>query len=316
MSRTLRAQLLLLLTAAIWGFAFVAQRVGAGAMDAYSFNAVRFALGAASLLPVIAFLQRGRPAPAGSWRGALLPGLIAGGLLFGGATLQQLGVGLTTAGNAGFVTGLYIVLVPMIGLGFGQRPNRWLWWGVLLAVAGLFLQTKADVYQATLVAGLFLLTMGDTLSMGLGDALVLAGTAFWAGHILVLEHYSRRVEPLRLALVQVAVCALASGAVALTQERPFGGLDQAVVPVLYGGLMSVGVAYTLQIVGQRHAPAATAALILSLEAAFAVLGGLVVLGESLSLRGLIGCALMLAGLLLAQVGPSSHAVEPGLDVHA
>ena len=299
MSRTLRAQLLLLLTAAIWGFAFVAQRVGAGAMDAYSFNAVRFALGAASLLPVIAFLQRGRPAPAGSWRGALLPGLIAGGLLFGGATLQQLGVGYTTAGNAGFVTGLYIVLVPLIGLGFGQRPNRWLWWGVLLAVAGLFL-----------------LTMGDTLSMGLGDALVLAGTAFWAGHILVLEHYSRLVEPLRLALVQFVVCALASGAVALTQARPFGGLDQAVVPVLYGGLISVGVAYTLQIVGQRHAPAATAALILSLEAAFAVLGGLVVLGESLSLRGLIGCALMLAGLLLAQVGPSSHAVEPGLDVHA
>lgn len=299
MSRTARANLLLVVTAAIWGFAFVAQRVGAGEMDAYSFNAVRFALGAASLLPVILVLDRGRPRARGSWRAALLPGLIAGGLLFGGATLQQLGVEHTTAGNAGFVTGLYIVLVPLIGLAFGQRPNHWLWLGVVLAVAGLFL-----------------LTMGDTLSMGAGDALVLAGTTFWAGHILALEHFSRRVDPLRLALVQFVVCALASAGVALFQADPFGGLDRAVVPVLYGGLMSVGVAYTLQIVGQRHARAATAALILSLEAGFAVLGGVLVLGESLSLRGLAGCGLMLAGLLLAQAGPASHAVEPGLDVRS
>ncbi len=287
--------MLLLVASAIWGLAFVAQRAGAEAMDAFSFNAVRFALGAVSLLPLVAFLDR-RSGSGGSWGQAMVPGLINGLFLFGGASLQQIGVEETTAGNAGFVTGLYIVLVPLVGLAFGHRASRWLWVGVALALAGLYL-----------------LTVGEGLAVASGDWFVLAGTVFWTGHILALERFSRRCDPIRLAVAQFVVCAVLSGAVALaSQPRAFAGMGDAVIPLLYGGLGSVGVAYTLQVLGQRDAKASVAALLLSLEAVFAVIGGVVLLGEVLSVRSLFGCGLMLAGILLAQVGQAPHAIEPGL----
>lgn len=300
-----RANLLLVLTAAIWGLGFVAQRLGADHMGAMSFNAARFAIGAVSLLPLIWWFARRRrtaplvvpeppagevydetpPEPAQS-RSPLLPGLAAGAVLFSAAGLQQLGLETTTAGKAGFITGLYIVLVPVLGLLVGHRATRAVWVGLGLAVPGLYL-----------------LSMTEELTIAPGDLLVLAGAVFWAVHILVIDHFVRTVDALRLSAAQFAACALLSAGVALVvEDRPFAGLGPALWAVLYGGLFAVGVAYTLQVVAQRHAKASHAALLLSLEAVFGALGGWLLLGEVMSGRMLLGCALVMTGIVVSLRG--------------
>jgi drug/metabolite transporter (DMT)-like permease len=309
----LRANLLLTLTAAIWGFAFVAQRVGAEHMGAFAFNGVRFAIGSLSLLPVIAMLARRAsrggvdlpvetgaaaiptaviPAaviPAAVIPAAVIPGVVAGSVLFVAAALQQAGVESTTAGKASFITGLYIVVVPVLGIALRHHTSRNTWLGVALAVAGLYL-----------------LTVTEAFTIGAGDALVLVSALFWAVHILVIGHYVRRVDPLRLSAVQFAVCSLLSLGFAVgTEPAPFSGVGGALVPIAYGGLLAVGVAYTLQVVGQRHAKASHAAIILSTEAVFGAIGGWLILGEDLGPRGYVGCAVMLAGIVVSQLGDTS-----------
>lgn len=286
-----RANLLLTITAAIWGLGFVAQRMGAEHVGAFSFNSVRFALGALSLVPLILLLDRRAGAgargqnPVRATRQAALPGVLAGLFLFAAAALQQVGIESTTAGKASFITGLYIVLVPVIGIALGHRSTVATWAGVVLASAGLYL-----------------LTVTESLTIGRGDLLVLLGAFFWAGHILLIDHYTGRVEALRLSAVQFAACAAFSGLVALLVEAdPFGGLSLAVVPILYGGIVVVGVAYTLQVVAQQDAKPAPAAMILSLETVFGAVGGALVLGEVMSLRAYAGCALMLVGILVSQL---------------
>jgi len=291
MSDKLRSDLLLLLAAAIWGLAFVAQRLGMEHTGPLAFNASRFLLGALVLLPVMRARARtggpggGPPAP---WRQDLRRGLVLGLVLFGGATLQQVGVVYTTAGKAGFITGLYVVLVPVLGLAVGQRTGPRTWAGGLLAVVGLYL-----------------LSVTGRLHMEQGDLYVLGGAFFWATHVLFIARWAPRTEPVRLAALQFAVCGVISLLAALVLEPDsWQGLHGALGPILYAGLLSTGVAYTLQVVAQRHAPPAHAAIILSLEAVFAVLGGLALLGESLPLRGWVGCALMLAGMILSQLAPA------------
>lgn len=280
--RTLRAEGLLLLTAAIWGFAFVAQRVGMEHVGPFGFNGVRFALGCLVLLPLLA---RGGRGSGGGRRSLLGDGLLAGLVLFGGASFQQVALVYTTAGNAGFITGLYVVLVPILGLPLGQRTHAGTWLGALLAAAGLYL-----------------LSVTAELALSPGDLLVLVGAGFWAAHVLLLGWLSPRQEPLRLAFAQYAVCALLSlGVSAAVEPNTAAGYLAAALPILYGGLLSVGIAYTLQVVAQRVARPAHAAILLSLEAVFAALGGWLLLGETLSPRGLSGCALMLAGMLLSQL---------------
>ncbi len=285
-----RANLILLLTAIIWGFAFVAQRTGMQFVGPFTFNAVRFAIGGVMLLPLAAYLDRQRkrsnvPITPVSSRGLLLGGLLAGAILFGGASLQQAGLVFTTAGKAGFITGLYVVLVPIIGLAFGQRTALGTWIGALLAVAGLYL----------------LSVQGD-LRIQIGDLLVLLGAFIWAGHVLLLGHLSPGTDPVKLACIQFFACAALSLGVALLVETiTVAGLQQALLPILYAGIMSVGVGYTLQVVGQRYARPSHAAIILSLESVFAVVGGWLLLDEQLGTRGLIGCALMLAGILVSQL---------------
>jgi drug/metabolite transporter (DMT)-like permease len=282
MTTRLRADLLLLLAAAIWGFAFVAQRLGMQAVGPLTFNAARFALGALVLVP----LARARGASAASWRDDLPRGLTLGVVLFGGATLQQWGIITTDAGKAGFITGLYVILVPLIGLLAGQRTARNTWLGAVLAVGGLFL-----------------LTVREGSAMARGDLLVLAGAAFWAVHVLLIGRFSPRTEPVRLAALQFAVCAALSLVGALWLEAPTAAaVRSAAGPILYAGLLSTGVAYTLQVVAQQKAPPAHAAIILSLEAVFALAGGVVVLGESLGGRELAGCATMFTGMIVSQVG--------------
>jgi drug/metabolite transporter (DMT)-like permease len=286
---------LLLLTAIIWGMAFVAQRLGMEHVGPFTYNAVRFGLGSVTLAPLIA-LRRNRaaamtpasaPHPNGGLRqwGAIPAGLIAGGILFFGASFQQTGLVTTTAGKGGFITGLYVVLVPLAGLFWGQRARWSAWAGATLSVIGLFL-----------------LSVTDAFTIERGDLLVLIGAFFWAAHVQVVGLLSPRTDPFRFSCVQFAVCSLlcAAGAAA-TEEVTLAGIRAAAWPILYGGVMSVGIAFTLQVVAQRRAPAAHAAIILSLETVFAAIGGGLVLGESLGARGAAGCAIMFAGMIVSQV---------------
>ncbi len=284
-----KADGLLLLAAVIWGSAFVAQRVGMTHMGPLMFNGIRFALGTLLLLPwALRAAPPGQRAAARTGLGratAIWGGVLAGGVLFIAATLQQVGLIFTTAGKAGFITGLYVIIVPLLGLMWGHRPRWGSWTGACLATAGLYL-----------------LSVTASFDMAPGDLWVLAGALFWAVHVLVLSWLSPRTNALRLACTQYAVCACLSLAAGVASEPlTWEGTLGAAIPLLYGGLLSVGVAYTLQIVAQRHAPPAHAAIILSLEAAFAALAGWVVLDELLSARDFAGCVLMLAGMIVAHL---------------
>ena len=276
----------LLLAAVIWGFAFVAQREGMRFVGPFTFNAIRFALGSLALLP---WLVAARPGPAAvrqtsPWR--VRWGIAAAGVvLFAAAALQQIGLVSTTAGKAGFITGLYVVIVPLLSLLWRQRVPKTAWAGCLVAALGMYF-----------------LTVSDRLSLAVGDAFVLASALGWAIHVHLAGWLVRRVRAVRLAVVQFAICSGLSLIVALIQEPlSLPALRQAVWPLAYAGVLSVGLAYTLQLVGQRTVPPPQAGVIMSLEAVFAVAGGWLLLAETLTPRGLLGCALMLAGMALAQV---------------
>ena len=288
----LKSDSLLLLTAAIWGTAFVAQRVGMDHVGPFTFNGLRFALGALSLLPLL-YATRNRklipPAirPQAGRKTMVLGGGLAGLALFLGASLQQVGLVYTTAGKAGFITGLYVVIVPLLGLFWKQRPGFGTWLGAALAAWGLYY-----------------LSVTASFTLAFGDLLELIGAFFWAGHVLIVGWLSPRMDSLKLAFFQFAVCSLLSLITAVfTESLALPPILAAAVPICYGGLVSIGIAYTLQVVAQKEAKPAHAAILLSLEAVFAALGGWVILGETLSPRGLLGCGLMLLGMLLSQLQP-------------
>ncbi len=280
------ADLLLLLTAAIWGFAFVAQRIGNAYMGPFTFNAIRFSLGAVALMPLL-YWQRKRSVdpPQVPWRKLAVPVLLTGLALFAGATLQQVGLLGTTAGKAGFITGLYVILVPLLALTWGKRTHPANWIGAVLAVVGLYL-----------------LSVKSGFSVSPYDLIVFVGAFVWAGHVHLIDRYAGKVGPVRLAIFQFAITGVLSAIVAIMFESiDLAGIVAGVWPILYGAFLSVGLAYTLQIVAQRRADPAHAAIILSLEGAFAALGGWLILNEVLGVRGLIGCGLMLAGTLVSQL---------------
>jgi drug/metabolite transporter (DMT)-like permease len=286
----LKSDALLLLTAMIWGFAFVAQRVGMNHVGPFTFNGVRFALGSLVLLPLILLNGKSPRVPEGvlpplGRRRLLFGGTMIGLALFAGASLQQVGLVYTTAGNAGFITGLYVVIVPILGFFWGQRPGAGTWIGAFLAAGGLYL-----------------LSITAEFTIAFGDLLELIGAFFWAGHVLLIGWLSPRTDSLKLAFFQYAACSVLSlFTAAMIETITLAGISAAAVPILYGGVMSVGIAYTLQVVAQKSAHPAHAAILLSLEAVFAALGGWVLFGETLSLRGGGGCALMLAGMLVSQL---------------
>lgn len=283
---------LLVLTAAIWGFAFVAQRVGSGYVGAFTFNGVRFALGAVSLLPIIYITSRNNiDGQAAGF--PVIPGIACGTVLFIASTLQQIGVSETTAGKAGFITGFYIVLVPLLGIFMKRTVGRNIWIGVVLALSGLYL-----------------LSVNGRLSISRGDLLVLIGAFFFAVHILIIDRFAVKIDPLKLSFMQFLTCSALSCISALIfEDAPFSGVIQAAVPILYGGIGSVGIAYTLQVVAQKDARPSHAAIIMSLEAAFGSLGGLIILHENLGPRGYAGCALMLSGMIISQI-KDKHKNEP------
>jgi len=286
---TLKADLLLILTATIWGSAFVAQRAGMEHIGPFLFNGIRFALGSLFLVPyILAGWGNGRSdtdPPLILGRSKVWGCLLAGLVLFGGASLQQVGIVYTTAGKAGFITGLYVILVPIVGLKWGQRASTGTWFGAVLAVTGLYL-----------------LSVTGQFTIAKGDFLVLLGAFMWAAHVLWISWLSPRMNPLVLASAQFAVCSVLSLATAIILEPiVLQAIRQAAIPILYGGLLSVGIAYTLQVVAQKEAHPAHASIILSMEGVFAVLAGWIILKETMSVRGLVGCGLMLSGMVLSQI---------------
>ncbi len=279
--------LLLLLTAALWGFAFIAQRQGMDAMGPFTFNGVRFLMGAFTLWIVTRIFPRlVSPAPKLSmpkfrnWWPALLTGLV----LFGGASLQQVGLVHTDAGKAGFITGMYVVLVPILGLFVCKRTDAANWAGAGLAAIGLYL-----------------LTVSGNFRVAPSDILVLMGAFLWAIHVHLIASFAPRIGAVRLAIIQFLVCGVLSLGAALTFEAPsLGQLGDGIWALLYGSILSVGLAYSLQVVAQQWASPTHAAIILSLEGVFAALGGWIILNENLGWRGLIGAGVMLLGMLVSQ----------------
>ena len=295
-NKVVMANVLMLLAAAIWGFAFVAQRVGMETMGPHLFNGVRFLMGGIALLPVVYWLHVKRPerssAKSSNRKHLLLVGILAGSFLCAGATLQQVGLQYTTAGKAGFITGLYIFFVPAIGLLFGMRTSLGTWLGAAIAVWGLYLLSIRED---------FTLSYGDTLQ-------VLCAFAF-AGHVLLIGYLASRYDTIKLSAIQFIVAGLIALLLAvMTETISWQMIVDTALPLAYAGLMSTGVAYTLQVVAQQHAHSSHAAIILSSEGVFAVLGGWLFLSETLPAQGLIGCGLILAGMLLSQLWPSKKQV--------
>lgn len=286
--KKVRSTIFLVLTALIWGLAFVAQRVGADYLRPFTFNGIRFAMGVLSLIPVILIFERDNVAR--SVRLATVKyGTLAGIVLFAASNLQQFGVELTgSAGKSGFITGLYTVLVPLIYFIFGRKTGVLVWSGAFLTVGGLYL----------------LCGVASAEPFGTGDLVLIIGAVLWALHIIILDRYANNVSPLKFSAVQFAVCAVLSLAAALIFERKDFSAEyvrQAIVPLLYGGVGSVGVAYTCQLLGQKDAEPTFAAIILSTEAVFSAVGAAIILNEYMGLAGYIGCAMIFAGIILSQI---------------
>ena len=284
--KEIRGNLLLLLTALIWGSAFVAQSVGLDHLGAFSFNGLRTLLGAFAVMPVALMMQR-RQATSGSLKTSLVGGAVCGLILFAASNLQQWGLVETSVGKAGFITALYILFVPLMGLTVGRKVTK-----LFVAAVGVA------------IAGMFLLTMrsGEGMALGRGDLLVLMSAVIFAGHILAIDHYSPGANGAMMSMAQFFVSgALSLVAALVTGEQIHGAaLMGAAGPILYSGILSCGVAYTLQIVAQKDVSPVVASLLMSLESVFAALCGWLVLKEALSPRELAGCALVFASVILAQ----------------
>jgi len=317
----LRADILLLLTAGIWGFGFVAQRSGMEYTGPFAYNGIRFILGSLSLLPFIILRRKaaGSNSPAKtSLKRFSLFSLAAGSCLFFAVILQQFGLLFTTAGNAGFITGLYVILTPIFGIFLGKKTGPATWLGSAFTLTGLY----------------FLCAAGSFNSINPGDLITVVSAVFWACHVLLIDRLVRDIDPVLLSSGQFAVCgilALIGAFLAepfviplVTQINPallntgtfawlpfptlLAGLSahiitfpvDALIPILYGGLGSVGIAYTLQAVAQRDAPPAHATIILCFEGCFAALGGALLLAEKIGRWTLLGFILMFAGMLVTQ----------------
>jgi drug/metabolite transporter (DMT)-like permease len=304
MNNSVKSTLILSLAAMIWGFAFTAQKSGMDHIGPFFFNGFRSLLGALTLIVFLYFRERGRrksgaggnetpetPAQKAAGRKAVLQsGVACGVILFVGSNLQQVALIFVSASKTAFITTLYIILVPIFGI-FLKHKTHWnTWAGVVFATAGLYF-----------------LCMTEALSVAPGDLIVLVSAVFWTLHILVIDHFTSKVDVVKMSCVQFFV----SGVLALivsvfadpyfSESLTFAGFSAAVPAILFAGVLSSGVGFTLQAVGQRYAKPATASIVLSMEAVFGVIGGFLLLGERLTFRETLGCALMLSAVIVAQL---------------
>lgn len=298
----MKQSLLLLLAAVIWGVAFVAQSVGMDHVGPFTFNALRSLLGGVFLIPCIFLLEKLNgekqvdllPREKTERKQLLTGGVLCGCILCAATNLQQIGILYTTVGKAGFITACYIVLVPIFGMFLGKKTGMGIWISVGLAVVGLYL-----------------LCLNDSLVFGKGDLYVLGCAVLFAWHILTIDHFTELVDGVRMSCIQFLVSGSISSIFMFLFEKPsLEGILQAGIPILYAGILSSGVAYTLQIVGQKGMNPTVASLILSLESCISVLAGWLLLKQALSLRELLGCAVMFGAILMAQI-PSGKKAEKG-----
>lgn len=286
----IRNSLLLLLTAAIWGVAFVAQSVGMDYVEPFTFTTVRNIIGGIFLIPCIWFLNRGKRAEENMQEPKDNKTLIIGGICCGiclcvASNFQQFGIQHTTVGKAGFITACYIVIVPILGMFMKKKCSPLIWVSVALAVVGLYL-----------------LCITESFTIGKGDIMVMICAFLFSLHILVIDYFAPRTDCVKMSCIQFFVCGILSAVPMFLFETPeLSDILAAWMPVLYAGILSCGVAYTLQIVGQKNMNPTVASLILSLESCISVLAGWVILGQKLSTREILGCVIMFGAIILAQI---------------
>ena len=291
MKQQIKSSLILLLTATIWGVAFVAQSVGMEYIGPFTFNAIRCVLGGMVLIPVILVLKKKKETGAENqekedkktlWMG----GIACGVILCIASNLQQFGIMEASVGKSGFFTALYIVMIPVIGIFIGKRPGIKLWFCVALAVVGMYLLCMKD--------GSFTIERADIM-------LLLCALAF-SFHILVVDYFSPKVDGVKMSCIQFFVCGVLSAVGMLFTETPdISNIQAAWLPLLYAGLLSCGVGYTLQIVGQKGINPVIASLIMSLESVISSLAGWVILGQVLSPKEILGCVLMFVAIIITQI---------------
>lgn len=291
MKQQIKSSLILLLTATIWGVAFVAQSVGMEYIGPFTFNAIRCVLGGLVLIPVILVLKKKKETGAENqekedkktlWTG----GIACGVILCIASNLQQFGIMEASVGKSGFFTALYIVMIPVIGIFIGKRPGIKLWFCVALAVVGMYLLCMKD--------GSFTIERADIM-------LLLCALAF-SFHILVVDYFSPKVDGVKMSCIQFLVCGVLSAVGMLFTETPdISNIQAAWLPLLYAGLLSCGVGYTLQIVGQKGINPVIASLIMSLESVISALAGWVILGQVLSPKEILGCVLMFVAIIITQI---------------
>lgn len=296
-------EFMLLITALIWGTSFVAQRSGMETIGPFTFNGIRCLLGALVLLPVIIGMDylgskkmlreksiEKTVNQISSEKRTAAKNLVVGGLLCGlifflSSSVQQIGLVYTTAGKAGFITALYIVIVPITGIFLKKKVRPVLWISVILATAGLYL-----------------LSIKEGFSIGKGDLLVVLSAFGFAAHILAIDHFAPKVDGIKLSCLQFLFCGLVSiPFMAVLETVSWSAVLSAWLPLIYTGVLSCGVAYTLQVLAQKHTDPTVTSLILSLESLFAVVGGILILSEQISPRETLGCLVMFGGILLAQM---------------
>lgn len=291
MKQQIKSSLILLLTATIWGVAFVAQSVGMEYIGPFTFNAIRCVLGGLVLIPVILVLKKKKGTGAENQEKEDKKTLWAGGIACGvilciASNLQQFGIMEASVGKSGFFTALYIVMIPVIGIFIGKRPGIKLWFCVALAVVGMYLLCMKD--------GSFTIERADIM-------LLLCALAF-SFHILVVDYFSPKVDGVKMSCIQFFVCGVLSAVGMLFTETPdIPNIQAAWLPLLYAGLLSCGVGYTLQIVGQKGINPVIASLIMSLESVISALAGWVILGQVLSPKEILGCVLMFVAIIITQI---------------
>lgn len=291
MKQQIKSSLILLLTATIWGVAFVAQSVGMEYIGPFTFNAIRCVLGGLVLIPVILVLKKKKETGAENQEKEDKKTLWAGGIACGvilciASNLQQFGIMEASVGKSGFFTALYIVMIPVIGIFIGKRPGIKLWFCVALAVVGMYLLCMKD--------GSFTIERADIM-------LLLCALAF-SFHILVVDYFSPKVDGVKMSCIQFFVCGVLSAVGMLFTETPdISNIQAAWLPLLYAGLLSCGVGYTLQIVGQKGINPVIASLIMSLESVISALAGWVILGQVLSPKEILGCVLMFVAIIITQI---------------
>ena len=294
----MRNSLLLLLTAVIWGVAFVAQSVGMDYVGAFTFNCVRSIIGGLVLIPCIIFLKNLKHKEMGGQgklsvkeslqvtRVELVGGICCGVALFAASNFQQFGISYTTVGKAGFITALYVVIVPIMGLFFKKKVSFVIWISVVLSVVGLYLLCMTE----------------NSFSLAFGDLLVLICALLFSIHILIIDYFSPKGDGVIISCIQFFVSGVLSGVMMFLFETPrIEGILAAWMPILYAGVLSCGVAYTLQIVGQKDMNPTVASLILCLESVVSALAGWLILGQALNAREMAGCFLMFFAIVLAQL---------------